>query len=150
MLSPWYITGFCDGEACFTYSRTGTRGCLNLYFCIRLRDDNRYIVERIRNFFGVGKIYAVKPRPPGPHNGFTKASVFYRVHRVPELARIVQHFDKYPLSSKKAMAYQIWKEMFMLKRKFRNPDFAKLEELASKLSESNSRNTALRRRKKKK
>lgn len=139
MLEPWYVTGFCDGEASFTYSRTGSSG-VNLYFCIRLRDDDRRIIERIRDFFGVGKIYAVKPRLPGPRSGFTKASAYYRVNRISELAKIIQHFDKYPPSSKKARAYQIWREMVLLKKRdFRKPKFIEIEKLALKLSVLNSK-----------
>lgn len=148
MLPPWYITGFCDGEAAFTYSKTGSRGNLNLYFSIKVNSDDRLLIEEIQNFFGVGRIYSVKARPPGPYSGPTRAAAYYRVQRIGELDRIVQHFDKYPLSSKKAKAYQAWKKIFALKKNFRKPDFAKLEELILELSGLNSKNSALLKKKK--
>ena len=49
MLNPWYVTGFCDGEAAFTYSRAG--GSFGLYFAVKQREDNRQIVEDIQEFF---------------------------------------------------------------------------------------------------
>lgn len=53
MLEPWYLTGFSEGEAAFTYSKAG-KG-LNLYFAIKSNADERSLIERIRSFFGVGK-----------------------------------------------------------------------------------------------
>jgi len=138
LLTPWYITGFCDGEASFTYSRSGSRG-VNLYFAIRLRSDDRPIIEEIQNFFGVGKIYTVKARPPGRHSGFTKESTYYRVTRIHELAKIVQHFDKYPLTSKKAKPYQIWRKMVKQKQNFRRQNPIQAHKLAQQLSGLNSK-----------
>lgn len=100
MLEPWYVTGFCDGEAAFTYSRSG--GSFGLYFSIKQRDDNRQIVEDIRAYFNyVGYIYHAKGAQPTKNSGFTKPSAYYRVTKVGELRRIIEHFDRYPLQSKK-------------------------------------------------
>jgi hypothetical protein len=56
MLNPWYVTGFADGEAAFTYSRAG--GSFGIYFSIKQREDNRQLVEEIYHFFGsIGQIY---------------------------------------------------------------------------------------------
>lgn len=143
MLSPWYITGFCDGEAAFTYSKSGRRN-INLYFSIKIRGDDRLLLVEIQKFFGVGKIYAVKPRIPGYHSGFTAAAAFYRVTRAADLLGVVRHFDAYPLCSKKAKSYRAWREMVLLKNKqFRKPAFAKLQQLAQELSSLNSKNKFL-------
>lgn len=135
-LDPWFVTGFCDGEASFTYSRTG-RG-INLYFSLKQREDDKELVEKIRDFFRVGKIYPVRAIPPRPRGGFTQPSAYYRVCKILELERIVEHFDKYPLVGKKAASYRVWKEMFLLKRRFRKPDFDRLQGLAIQLSDLNS------------
>ncbi|NOX97362.1 MAG: hypothetical protein GXO98_04755 [Nitrospirae bacterium] len=135
-LDPWFVTGFCDGEASFTYSRTG-RG-VNLYFSLKLREEDREVLEGIRNFFGVGKIYPVKALLPGSRGDKTCPSPYYRVCKVLELERIVGHFDSYPLVGRKAASYRVWKEMFLLKREFRRPDFERLQGLAVQLSDLNS------------
>ena len=131
-LDPWYITGFCDGEGCFTYSRSGNN--LNLYFAIKLNFEDRDLLYKVRSFFGVGRIYVGKPIPPGKYSGHTRTSFYYRVSKVAELSRIVEHFDSYPLKGKKAVSFSIWKEMFKYKKIYRRPQYDKLNELANKLS----------------
>ena len=102
MLDPWYITGFADGEAAFTYSRAG--GSFGIYFSIKQREDNRQIVEEIHNFFnGIGQIYRGKESKSSPKSGFTKPYAYYRVTKSAELQKIVEHFDKYPLQSQKKL-----------------------------------------------
>lgn len=144
MLTPWYITGFCEGEAAFTYSRNG-KG-FALYFAIKSNADDRNLVAQLCDFFGVGQIYKVKPRSPKAFSGFTREAVYYRTTAISHLERIVEHFDKYPLAGKKRAAYEIWKKMFLLKRNFRKPDLVKLHELASALSDLTSKNTASKRK----
>ncbi len=145
MLTPWYITGFCDGEAAFTYSRAG--GSFGLYFAIKQREDNRQIIEDIRQYFNfVGYIYRNKGSAPTKNSGFSKPSAYYRVTRIIELKVIVDHFDKYPLqSNKKQEAYKVWREMVMHKlENYRNTDYNKLRVLAEKLSSLNSQSRAFK------
>ena len=139
MLDPWYVTGFADGEAAFTYSRAG--GSFGIYFSIKQREDNRQIVEEIHNFFGgVGQIYRGKESNGAPKSGFSKPYAYYRVTKSSELQKIVDHFDKYPLQSKKKHeAYQLWREMVVHKRdNYRNINYDHLSGLAGKLSILNS------------
>ena len=144
-LNPWYITGFCDGEAAFTYSRAG--GSFAIYFGIVQREDNRQIIDAIQEYFGyIGQIYRRKESKPGINSGFTKASVYYRVTRVDELVYIIDHFDKYPLQiEKKQKAYMVWREMVMHKKNnYRNSDYDTLRALAEKLSILNSKSRAFK------
>ena len=144
-LDPWYVTGFCDGEAAFTYSRAS--GSFGLYFSIRQRDDNRQIVEDIRAYFNhIGNIYHSKESLSSRMAGHSLASAYYRVTRVDELGDIIKHFDKYPLqSNKKHQAYEIWREMVQHKAShFRSVKYDVLRELADKLSKYNSKNRALK------
>ncbi len=145
MLSPWYITGFCDGEAAFTYSRSG--GTFALYFAIRQREDNRQIIEEIREYFGyVGNIYHNKASLPTKNSGFSRPSSYYRVTKIDELKAIVEHFDKYPLQSEKKLeAYKVWREMVLYKlENYRNIDYNKLRVLAEQLSALNSQSRAFK------
>lgn len=145
MLNPWYVTGFADGEAAFTYSRA--RGSFGIYFSIKQREDNRQVVEDLQNFFdGVGHIYRGKGSNGAPNSGFTKPFAYYRVTKGSELQKIVDHFDKYPLqSTKKHEAYLIWREMVMYKKdNYRNIDYNRISELAGKLSMLNSQSRAFK------
>lgn len=142
-IDPWYITGFCDGEAAFTYSRCG--GSFGIYFGISQNADNRQIIEDLWEYFSyAGNIYEVKEAAPTKNSGFTKPSVYYRVTKIDELMVIVDHFDKYPLQSKKKRdAYSVWREMVMHKlENYRNPDYDKMRALAEKLSKLNSKSRA--------
>ncbi|MFH0827100.1 MAG: LAGLIDADG family homing endonuclease [Candidatus Omnitrophota bacterium] len=139
MLNPWYITGFADGEAAFTYSRQG--GTFALYFAIKQREDNQKIVEEIqRHFDFVGDIYKGRDKKGSFKAEHTKPSFYYRVTRINELKRIMEHFDKYPLQSeKKQEVYNVWREMVMHKlENYRKVDYDKLRSLAERLSHLNS------------
>lgn len=144
-LNPWYVTGFCDGEAAFTYSRNG--GAFALYFGITQREDNGQILEDIWEYFNyVGKMYRRKEAEPTKNSGFTKASVYYRTTKTDEFPIIIDHFDKYPLQSKKKLeAYKVWREMAIHKLKnYRTTDYDKLRALAEKLSNLNSQSRAFK------
>lgn len=145
MLTPWYITGFSDGEAAFTYSRSG--GTFGLYFAINQREDNQQIIEEIREYFHyVGDIYRRKESTPTKNSGTSKPAAYYRVTRIGELKIIVDHFDKYPLQSKKKLeAYKVWREMAMHKlENYGNIDYDILRALAEKLSNLNSQSRAFK------
>jgi len=145
MLNPWYVTGFCDGEAAFTYSRNG--GAFGIYFSIKQREDNRQIVDEIHEFFNyVGHIYRSKEAEPTKNSGLTKPAAYYRVTKIQELQIIVDHFDKYPLQSKKKLeAYKIWREMVVYKlENYRSADYNVLSGLAEKLSSMNSQSRSFK------
>lgn len=145
MLNPWYVTGFCDGEAAFTYSRNG--GSFAMYFAIRQREDNRQIIEEIYEFFNyIGYIYRDKGNILDKGGGGSKPSVYYRVTKITELKTIVEHFDKYPLESeKKHSAYLVWRDMVIHKlENHRNVDYDTLRALAEKLSILNLQSRAFK------
>ncbi|MFH1457657.1 MAG: LAGLIDADG family homing endonuclease [Candidatus Omnitrophota bacterium] len=145
MLNPWYITGFADGEAAFTYSRQG--GTFSMYFAIKQREDNQQIVEEIQGYFDyVGNIYKGKESKSYLKGGLTKQSSYYRVTRINELKRIVEHFDRYPLQSgKKQEVYKAWREMVIHKlENYRSIDYDKLRYLAERLSRLNTQSRAFK------
>ena len=140
-LDPWYVTGFCDGEGTFTFSRR-TRG-LALYFGIKLTEKDRPVLEAIQAFFGgIGKIYYHRRPPiPPPNAGFSKPAAYFRVTRIAELQRVVEHFDEYPPQGCKRESYRIWREMVVLKTGgFGAPPWEELDRLAVKLSAASPRN----------
>lgn len=144
-LNPWYITGFSDGEVAFTYSRAG--GAFNLYFSLRQREDNRAIVERIREFFDyIGEVYRSKGGVPEKEGDPKQQdSAYFRVTKVSQLLKVVEHFDKYPLQSRKQNAYLVWRKMVMHKyENFRDTDYDFLRELAAELANLNQKSRAFK------
>lgn len=142
-LDPWYVTGFCDGEAAFTYSRAG--GSFAVYFSLRQREDNKQILEAIHEYFHyVGNIYRAKESLPTKNSGHTKPSAYYRVTVADELKIIIDHFDRYPLQSeKKRQAYEVWRQMVLHKiENYRSINYDILRALAEKLSSLNSKSRA--------
>lgn len=151
-LEPWYVTGLCDGGASFTYSRSSDH--LMLYFSVKMIGGDRHLLESLRAFFGgVGHLHAVKATVPRAHCGYSKEAVLYKVSSRADLVRVVAHFDEYPLKGAKAVSYEIWREMVLLKRGFsfnprnsKNPPPAyfenrqRLEILAARLSAACLRN----------
>ncbi len=142
-LNPWYITGFCEGEATFTYSRSGFFAS-NLYFAVKLTKSDANLLKSLQKYFGVGKIYTVKAYAHKNNAGLTKKALYYRVSNLKDLEKIVEHFDKYPLKGQKAKQYQAWKEIFLLKKKNKRGASQKvnkeLENLLKKLSTLSPRN----------
>jgi hypothetical protein len=141
-LEPWWVTGLVDGEGTFTYSRTNNS--VALYFGLKLTAADSEIVHRVADYFRVGRIYEVKARAPTGNGGATKSATYYRVQRHDELPIITEHFDTYPLQSKKRDAYKIWRAMVDIKREFRGRNREVLQELCLALSAAQPRNQSWR------
>ncbi|MFH0877048.1 MAG: LAGLIDADG family homing endonuclease [Candidatus Omnitrophota bacterium] len=143
-LDPWFVTGFSDGEAAFTFSRSGE--VFALYFSITQREDNGAIVEKIRSYFGgIGKIYHRKEILPRKNSGHTKPTTYFRVCKQKELMVIIDHFDKFPLRSKKQEAYLVWREMAIEKTKnYLNCNSDEFKVFAEKMSVLNQKSRAFK------
>ncbi|MBA3459508.1 MAG: hypothetical protein H0T46_06080 [Deltaproteobacteria bacterium] len=141
-LDPWWVTGFCDGEASFTFSRSNAN--VSLYFAVKLTATDEPILLRLQDYFGVGKIYNVRARAPTERAGATKTASLYRVTKHDELPLVTRHFDAYPLQTEKAGAYKIWRAMVEIKATYRGRDGEALKELAYSLSAAQARNRSWR------
>ena len=91
-LHPWFITGFVDGEGCFTVSvskksklKSGWE--LSASFQININTKDKLLLDRIQAYFGVGNVYKA-----AEINAY-----HYIVTRPKELRVIIDHFEKYPL-----------------------------------------------------
>ena len=102
-LSPWWVTGFSDAEGCFRISILKNKELkikwgVRAFFQISLHGKDKALLELIRLKLGVGKIYTAGP-----------TAVTLEVHSIKELEIIIQHFDKYPLITKKRADYELFK-----------------------------------------
>jgi hypothetical protein len=109
----YWFSGFFDGEGTLLAMRENDRQ-LTLKIQILLRDDDGSVNRWIQENLGCGKIY--------PHavsrqaRVKTKPGSMFRIRDIRDLAEIVVPlFDKYPLHSKKAREYLIWKKLLLLR-----------------------------------
>lgn len=109
-LSADYIAGFVDGEGCFALKfrreiRRERKGAPEYFywdieFAIVLREDDREILERIKETFGCGRMSISK-----------SGQARYAVNDISDLNdKIVPFFDRYRLQAKKKHDFQLWKE----------------------------------------
>lgn len=117
ILNPYYVTGFTDAEGSFLIniqSRPGLKlgYSLSLSFKLKLHSKDKELLERIWNFFNVGKIYIRK-------DGYIE----YIVNSMKDMEVIINHFNNYPLitypsceaqQAKKLSDYKIFKLVFEL------------------------------------
>jgi len=106
-LHPYYITGFVDGEGCFSINvrprpNRGKGYAVELVFKITLSSKDKLLLKEIKNYFGVGRLLT------------QGSSISYCVKSLNELQVIVNHFDNYPLISNKWSDYQLFKQVFEL------------------------------------
>lgn len=103
-LSPWFISGFIDGEGCFYLNIYKDKSCsmgwaIKPSLKISLNKKDIALLEKIKNFFGVGKIYKQREN-----------SVEYRVQSLKDLKIIISHIDKYPIITEKQVDYELFKK----------------------------------------
>lgn len=125
VLDPNYITGFTDGEGCFTVSiasnsryKTGYK--IKVTFQIGLHINDITLLEQIKLFFGVGYITKLGAE-----------SVQFRVSSLKDLNIIIHHFDKYPLLTRKQSDFLLFKEVVNLIKEGKHLNLEGLNKIVS-------------------
>jgi hypothetical protein len=108
IINPYFLTGFADAEGSFVLSITKSNHVRSGWvikprFQIHLHKKDLFVLEAIKNFLGVGKIYAG-----------SEDSVQYRVFSIKDLKVVLDHFDKFPLISQKYGDYILLKKAYLL------------------------------------
>ena len=103
-LNPDYLTGFVDGEGCFSLSiykqgKNLTGWQVKPIFSISLHNKDLKLLEAIQRTLKTGKIYK---------HGVD--SIQYRVSSLKNLQIITDHFDSYPLITQKSADYLLFKQ----------------------------------------
>lgn len=103
-----WITGFVDAEGCFIIGisenkryKLGWTVKLSFTICLHARDEA--LLHKIKIYFGVGSI--------------TKSSSYkiqLQIQSIKDLGKIIEHFDKFSLITKKREDYELWKKVFYL------------------------------------
>jgi hypothetical protein len=119
-VSGWWVTGLADGEGSFvatmTYrTRIGSRGQsihsvdISHRFSLALRADDNPTIVKLAQFFGCGHVGDKKAPKSKPD---ANPQRIFRVDAKDQLLKIiVPHFERFPLHSKKARDFEIWKEI---------------------------------------
>ena len=94
-LDPWWVTGFWDGEGCFSVSVEKEKNSklgwtVKHRFTIGLHKKDKPLLQKIQSSLGVGKIY----EQGSQLNQF-------RVESLKKVELVFKHFHKYPLLTKK-------------------------------------------------
>lgn len=99
----YWLAGFTDGEGCFLVRRheRGTHTCA---FQIKLRRDDRAVLERIRRFVGYGTVR------DEDGEGSSSPKAVYVVQDKEGCEALVGLFRRYPLTAKKANDFEVWAE----------------------------------------
>lgn len=118
IISPWYITGFTEGEGCFAinisrHSTTKTKRDANLCFEIELRADDKPILEIIQKRLNCGRIVDLKYDRYGwkPHVKFVvrkQSDLFFKV---------IPFFKDFPLQGKKGKDFLLFCQAAKIFRK---------------------------------
>ena len=138
--NPWFITGFCDGESSFTVSvypdsKSKLKWGYSTSFNINLHIKDIFILEKIQNTWGVGRIQIRKDEPVAE----------YIVKSLKELEVIIEHFSKYPLMTVKLSNFLLFKQCVdIIKKKEHLTETGLLKILGLKTNLSNGLSDNLR------
>ena len=110
-MNPWFLTGFADGESCFSVNinrnnkyKIGWSVQASFVLVLHKKDlQILYSRPPAKKYFRVGNVYSRKDD-----------TCVYLVQSIKDLAVIINHFDKYPLITKKQADYLLFKMAFDL------------------------------------
>lgn len=113
LLNPNWVSGFTDAEGCFSVkifkckSRAfGWR--IETCFQISLHKRDKALLIRIKDFFGVGSIYA------------DRNFITFKVSSVKDLiSSVIPHFDKFPLITQKHADFDLFKQIVLIRASMR-------------------------------
>ena len=112
-LEPWFITGFADAEGCFlVIIRKAPKNKLGWQlepnFIINLHKRDIELLKLIQYYFrGVGRI--------GKERNGSRDFTVGSLDQI--LGKIIPHFDKYPLKTKKLQDYLLFREVVMMMKR---------------------------------
>ena len=117
MLSADYIIGLVDGEGSF-YVRLNTdirrRNKVELKFSVKLRHQDKEILEQLQQFFGCGKIYFQKDNRPNHADCYR----FEVNNRKEIIEKIIPFFNKnYPKIQSRKRDFELFKQITELSQK---------------------------------
>lgn len=101
-----WFAGLVDGEGSLQIKNQKNHYWLE--FTITMRDDEKQMLDSIRDEFGSGKCY--KHRNVSSTVNNSRPRYMFRMHNSNDTRFLVNLFSQYPLRSKKYQVYKIWAE----------------------------------------
>jgi hypothetical protein len=109
----FWLAGLTDGEGTFKLHQTRPGGQREIGFKIALRDDDTSTLIAVKERLGCGNVTYSKSRKPKVNE---KPMAIFKACKIADLAEIiVPLFDAYPLHTKKAREFEIWKTIVLMK-----------------------------------
>jgi len=135
---PEYITGYVDGEGCFTVTfnrkaKTLLGWELRPSFSVSQNEDRRQVLDIIQEYFGCGYI----------RRDYHDKTVKFEIREHNDLVKkVIPHFEKFSLLSSKQKDFELFKkicEMIDLKLHLKKDGFIKVVQLAYQMNSSGKR-----------
>ena len=135
---PEYITGYVDGEGCFTVTFNQKAKALLGWelkpsFSVSQNEDRRQVLDIIREYFGCGYI----------RRDYADKTVKFEVRDHNDLmTKIIPHFERFSLLSSKQKDFELFKKickMVDLKLHLKREEFIKIIQLAYQMNSSGKR-----------
>jgi hypothetical protein len=120
-LNPWWVTGFVDGEGCFTIQINRSKGNpekgrkpytqVQLIFAVTQGAKSLFTLELLQQFFqGKGTIQA-NPRK----DNHKEPLYIYRIRGMDDIGQLViPHFTQYPLQTAKRNDFAVFSQAFQM------------------------------------
>jgi hypothetical protein len=106
----YWLAGLIDGEGCFRIQKNKSRKSRGpvtyaTSFALKLRDDDEPILREIIAHTGVGRFSRDANR-----TGNSRPCAIWHVDAQRDCAALVELLDRYPLRTRKARDYAVWRE----------------------------------------
>lgn len=113
-LSNSWLSGFTDGEGCFTCSIGDKKGFSFNYNIAQKGESNIVILQHLSLIFKAGTV----------SKHYVKDVYEYRIAGIKSCANVFSYFDKYTLLTKKSISYILWKQIYfdLCNKQHLNPD----------------------------
>lgn len=110
-----WLAGFIDGEGHFNIGRQKRNGYYGyqLQFQMKVRLDDREVIEEIHRRTGIGWLCFPKRREAGN----TRPQVGWGVSSLTDCLALVALIDRFPLRAKKQRDYTIWREAVLYRER---------------------------------
>jgi hypothetical protein len=133
-----WFTGYCDGEASFTYkTQKGSRRVAPQFkLCLSAGDEST--LAEISSRITISRVFHTQPRTLHPDGSTRHPRVELQTTSKASLLALVAHFDAFPLQSRRRETYGLWRQMVLLHAQ-PSPNYAQIARLAYELTTTSHR-----------
>lgn len=143
-LNPYWLTGFTDGEGCFSISIFKNKTLKSGFqvfpeFVLTQGAKSLDTLEKVKSFFGCGRIYENKR-----YDNHRESLFRYCVRNKTDLVeKICPFFDEYTLQTAKKFDFELFKQGLAIIKNgehLTDDGFKKIQEIASEMNRRKPRN----------